>query len=537
MQYILRSLRVFLLLGCIICTASLKAATSEELISLEAEMLRYVDSDNREAFTRASENLKTASLKEDDERMFFKAWGYQAIYEASHQYLQKARDIAREMTEYARKEGSIYGEYAALHTEAMILLQTQDKDAAEKAFLKAYAFRHSHFPNESAAEDLRELIKIANFRGDIAKAKEIGNQLLAEPNVAPHQKGRTLYRLCIIAFNENNVEDFNRLYNEMKRLERTDGIKSINLYMELNYQIINGDFKRALLLVDRLAVDTCAERKALIYHRLGDDDKAYDYMVLYKHISDSIDRVSHNRELSDMYLRMNNDRLRLEEELLEHRNSYLQYRLYAAVAIILILILLFIVYERHKFVRMLTRDIRLLNHRNQDAESTLKNLHELSYYESRKELSLNMPVKINKLCDHLASVTQKNCHKGVVIIFQTDLSDDFVLLTNSDALEKIFNYLIYNSSRFTQEGMIWLKCVDAEGVIRFSITDTCRETGNFIDEDDIIRNINMSLNFCQSICRLLHGHFWHDEAYIDGARFIFEIPKRTVTDNKKTTDS
>ena len=323
MQYILRSLRVFLLLGCIICTASLKAATSEELISLEAEMLRYVDSNDREAFTRASENLKTASLKEDDERMFFKAWGYQAIYEASHQYLQKARDIAREMTEYARKEGSIYGEYAALHTEAMVLLQTQDKDAAEKVFLEAYAFRHSHFPNESAAEDLRELLKIANLRGDNAKAKEIGNRLLAEPNVAPHQKGRTLYHLCIIAFNENNVDDFNRLYNEMKRLERTDGIKSINLYMELNYQIINGDFKRALLLVDRLAVDTCAERKALIYHRLGDDDKAYDYMVLYKHISDSIDRALHNRELSDMYLRMNNDRLRLEEELLEHRNSYL----------------------------------------------------------------------------------------------------------------------------------------------------------------------------------------------------------------------
>ena len=186
---------------------------------------------------------------------------------------------------------------------------------------------------------------------------------------------------------------------------------------------------------------------------------------------------------------------------------------------------------------MLTRDNRMLNNRNKDAESTVKTLHELSFYESRKELSLDMPVKINKLCDHLASVTQKNCHKGVVIIFQTDLSDDFVLLTNSDAIEKILSYLIYNSSRFTEKGMIWLKCADTEGGIRFSISDTCRETSNFIDEDSIIRNINMSLNFCQSICRLLHGHFWHDEAYINGARFIFEIPKRTVTDNKKTTDS
>ena len=537
MLYILKYLRVFVLLGCIICTASLKAATSEELISLETEMLKYVDSDDREAFTRAAENLKTASKEEGDERLFFKAWGYQAIYEASHQYLQRARDISKEMTEYARQEGSIYGEYAALHTDAMILLQTKDYDAAEKAFLEALAFRHSHFPNESAAEDLRELIKIANFRGDIAKAKEIGNQLLAEPNLAPHQKGRTLYRLCIIAFNENNVDDFNRLYNEMKRLEQTDGIKSINLYMDLNYQIINGDFKQALILVDRLPVDTCAERKALIYHRLGDDEKAYDYMVQYKHISDSIDRASHNRELSDMYLRMNNDRLRLEEELLEHQNGYLQFRFYIAVAIIIILILLFIIYQRHKFVRMLRRDIRLLNFGKSDAERTLKALHELSFYESRKDLSLDMPVKINKLCDHLASLTQKHCHKGVVIIFQTDFSDDFELLTNQNAIEKILNHLLNNSSSLTIKGMIWLKCADTEEGVRFSITDTCREAGNFIDEDDIIRNTNMNLNICQSICRLLHGHFWHDEDYDQGARFIFEIPKRTVTDNKKTTDS
>jgi len=520
------------LLGCIFCAAGMRAATSEELTSLENEMLRLINGNDREAFTQAAENLKTASLEEGDERMFYKTWGYEAIYEATNQNQQKANDICEEITKYARQEGSIYGEYMAMHTEAMILLQTQDYDAQENAFQRALAFRRRHFPNEVAIEDLRELFRIAYDRGDLEKAEDIAYQVLAEPNVTPRYKYRILARLSNFVFRKNDVEEFNRLYSEMNRLSKMDDAITIHPYTKVNYHILNRDYEQALAFADSLSADTCAERKAIIYERLGDYKKAYTYMARYKEISDSIERASYNQELRDMLQRMSNNRQRMEKDLLEKENISLRYRLYAVVAIVFILILLFIAYQRYKFIRKLKRDNEILRYGKEDAETTLKKLNELSLYENVMELPLDMPVSINKLCNQLASVTQKHCHIGAITVFQTEFPDDFKLLTNSGALENLLMYLLNNTSRFTGDGIILLKCLDMEKCIRFSITGTRREHDNQTDEDiydSTAQDSFDSLNICQSISRLLHGRVWHDEEYSDGIRYIFEIQK-SITD-------
>jgi signal transduction histidine kinase len=525
MLHLKNYLKSIILVSCIFFAASLRAAVNEELISLEAEMLKYIDTNDREAFIRASEKLIEASKEAEDERMLFKAWGNQGIYEATHQNYEGALETAKKMIDYARQEGSTYGEYAGMHIRAMALFEQQNYDEAQRAFLEAIDFRRRHFPNESSAEDLQELMKIAYYRGDITTAKKYGYQMLAEPNVTPHHKGRALSRLSIMAFEENNVEEFNHVYEEMNRLTQTDGIKLIDLFTEVNYHIINADYKQALLLVDRLAVDTCAERKAIIYHRLGDNEKAYEYMVLFKHISDSIERASHSRDVASLYLRMNNDRLRLESELLTQQNGNLRHRYYFAVGTILILILLFIIYQRHKIVRMLKRDNTMLNYGKKGAERTLKELHELSFYESKTDMPLNIPLNINRLCDHLTSVIQKHCYRGVTTIFQSEFPDDFEILTNPEALEKLLTHLLNNSSHYTEKGIIWLKCANVEKFVRFSISDTSLGHDNPTNEDSTAQYSNINLNICQSISHQLRGRIWRDTEYTGGIRYIFEIPK------------
>ena len=531
MSGIKKYLRLFALLGCLLSFTFVRAANDDELMQIEAEMLKYMSSDDRETFYSITQKLKDTSKMKDEERWFYYAWISEGVYEATHQNYSKGLDIAKEMLDHARQEGSIYGEFAAMHTKAMVLLQAQDNDAAEKAFLEALDFRRRHFPNESAAEDLRELMKIAYYRGDIAMSKKYGNQLLAEPNVTPHHKGRTLYRLCLMAFEENNVEEFNHLYEEMHRLEQTDGIKTINMFTEINHYIINGDYKQALLLVDHLSADTCAEVKAIIYHRLGDNEKAYDYMVQYKHISDSIERASRSREVGNLYLRMNNDRLRLEEELLSHQNQQLRYRFYLAVGIILILALLFLIYQRHKIVKVLKRDNRMLSFGKKDAERALEDLNELSFYESKDELPLTYKVRINKLCNHLTNNIQHHCYKGVTAIFQTDFDDEDEITTNTQALEKLLGHLLNDAARFTSKGFIRLACLDSAESIRFAITDTSLKYDNKPEEDDNVRFSSLNINICQSISRLLQGRIWRDTEYTSGIRFIFEIPKTTTYNN------
>ena len=526
-------LKLFVLLGCIFCIAVARAATEDELLRLEADMLQLMETRERDRLFDVTDKLKEKSKEAGNERLFYQAWGNQGIYEAAQRYFTSAIDIAREMKDYARQDGSIYGEYAALHTQAMILLQQGDYDEAQKAFLEAVDFRHRHYPNESAAEDLRELMKIAYMRDDVPLAKNYANQLLAEPNLAPHHKGRVLSRLSIMAFEENNVEEFNHIYQEMKRLTQTDHISMTNLYTEVNYYIINGDYKQALMLVDRLSADTCAERKAIIYHRLGDNEKAYHYMVQYKHISDSIQRVSHDNMMANIYLRMNNDRLRLEQELLAHQNGQLRYRLYIAVAILLILLLLFVIYKRRRIIKLLKYDNTMLDYGKRGAERALKDLNDLSFYESKTNLPLNMPVKVNKLCDHLANVTQNHCEKGVITVFQTDFPDDFEIMTNSEAVEKLLSHLLNSSANFTRTGTILLKCADAGESVLFCVADTStvladNSNSQFAKDEDTARFISMNFSICQSICHLLHGRIWRDVEYDNGTRYYFELPKNQL---------
>ena len=534
MTPIAKHLKRFALLGFMLSAIPSQAATTDKLLRLEADMLKYISTNERDSFFIITEQLKEASEEEGEERLFYKAWSKQAVYEATHQNYQRASEIAQALSNHAAAENSVIGRYFSLHTKATIMQQQDQYEEAEKTYLEALTIRHTNFPEESAAEDLRELMKIAYVRNDIEKARKYAYQLLSEPHLAPHHKGRTLYRLSIMAFDENDVEEFNRVYEEMKRLMQTDGIRSLNLFTEVNYHIINGDYKQALRLADWLSADTCSERKAIIYHRMGDNEKAYEYMALYKHVSDSIARVSHNNVVSNLYLRMNNDRLRLERELLTHQNSQLRYRLYIGAGIIVILILLLLIYQRHKFIRLLKHDSKMMDYGKQDAEKAIKDLNELSLFESQTDIPLIMPVKVNKLCNHLTNLTQSHCQKGVMATFQTVLADDFEIKTNADALEKLLTHLLNYAARFTHEGSITLKCDESGDFVRFSITDTGIILGNksknrfidmFTEQSDTIRYVGMNFAIWQSITRLLHGRIWHDMEYTNGTRFCFEIPK------------
>ena len=527
-------LKVLTLLACLFCSTDLKAVSDDELLRLEADMLNYIGTNERDTFYAISEQLKKASEEADNERLFYKAWSKQAVFEATHQNYAKAEQIAKELTEYAQKKGSSYGSYFATHTEATILMQKNEYAAAEKAYLKALNIRHQHFPKESAAEDLRELMKLAYLQGDREGARKYANQLLAEPNVAPHHKGRTLYRLSIMAFEDNNVEEYNHIYDEMKRLMQTDGIRSLNLFTEVNYNIINGDYKQALRLADWLSPDTCAERKAIIYHRMGDNEKAYEYMALYKHLFDSITAASHNNTVANLYLRMNNDRLRLEREVLKHQNTQLHTRLYIIGGVIFILILLFLIFKGRRIIKGLKHDNMMLHYGKEDAERAIEDLNELSFYESKSALPLTTPLKPNELGNRLAAAAQEYCHKGVTSVFQTELPDDLEIITNADALKKLLTHLLNYSSRFTYKGTIKLSCTDSGENVRFSITDTSAGLGQkpkdhyvgmFAEHNNSIRYVGMNFNICQSITRLLRGRIWHDADYTSGTRFCVEIPK------------
>ena len=582
------------LLLALCCLTSMPAMAVEDtrLAKLKAEMLRLISTPDREQFMEVTEVLKEESQKEGVERVYYEAWGNQATYEATHQNYTKAEEIANEIEEYAVDQNSFWGRYIALHTKANINLQKQDYQQAEEGFLKAVEFRHKYFPKESAGDDLQELMKIANHRKDQKAGLKYARQILAEPNVAPIHKGRALFRLSQFAFNKNNVALYDSIYQVLMELKKTDGIAAIEPVVEVNYNILNGNYDEALRLCKDLSPDKQAERMAVIYHRMGKDKEAYEQMAKYKKINDSIVLVSHGNVVASCYVQMNNERMKLEQKMLEDDNRKLTNWLILTVIGAIVVILAIIIWERQKRVKLLEKKLVESDEARQQAEKAfdMKNefitniindlrqplspiegfsdilstqdydispeereqfcsmikdnsrtitrlideMGELAYYESKKSLPMNYVWTPNHLCRYMVDSLRPLCKKGVRMYFETDLSDEFEINTNEEAIKTLLNHLIHNAVHFTEKGVITVACTEYGDNVRISVTDTGKGIppehrahvfDTFREMGDNQKLQGLGLSICRAVVKLLGGKIWLDESHTEGTRFIFEIPR------------
>ena len=578
-----------------ICLTSLNAMAQDHLyiMKMQSEMLRLISTDDKDKFYEVTEALKAECQKIGDERLFYTAWGNLSTYEATHQNYMKADDIANQIAEYAEGQNSYWGNYVALHVKAVNALQKQDYEEAEEGFLKAVDFRHKYFPGESAGDDLQELMKIANHRKDQKAGLKYARQILAEPNVAPIHKGRALFRLSQFAFNQNKKELYDSIYDELKALKESDGIGTIEPVVEVNYHIINGNYEEALRLCQDLSPESRAERMAVIYHRMGNNDKAYEYMAKFKKINDSIVLVSHGNVVASCYVQMNNERMKLEQKLLEEESEKWKrlffYTLFGAV----VLILAIVIWQHHMRIKRLEKENARLEKARKKAEEAfdMKNefinnitnelraplnpiegfsdilgmkdmelqpeereeltqhikmsskhitkiideLAELSLYESKKSLPKNYTISPNHLCRHMVDSMRPHCKEGVRMFFESELSDDYAVETNYEAVEALLRHLLDNAIQYTDQGVITLSITEYGDMVRTSVTDTGRgipperrehvfDTFRELGENVKLNGLGMPI--CKAIVKLLGGKIWLDPDYTEGSRFIFDLPKK-----------
>ena len=583
----------FLMLA-FVCLLTLPTMAKDDVqqTKLHAEMLRLISTPDKDKFTEVTEQLKTICQQKGDERLFYTTWGNQSIFEATHQNYTEAESIANKIADYAEEQSSHWGKYIVLHVKAMNALQMQHYDEAESGFLKAVEFRHKYFPNESAGDDLQELMKIANHRKDQKAGLKYARQILAEPNVAPIHKGRALFRLSQFAFNKNNKELYDSIYNELMKLKQSDGIGTIEPVVEVNHEILNGNYAEALRLCEQLSPEKQAERMAVIYHRMGDNNKAYEQMAKFKKINDSIVLVSHGNVVASCYVQMNNERLKLEQKLLEDENAQLKRWIFLTVIVAVILILASVVWEhrrrikrlkkenvrlekerkkvekafdmKNEFITNITNELRAplnpiegfsdilgtqdyelqpeereeLSNMIKDSSKTITKLidelAELSLYESKKTLPMNYTMSPNHLCRHMVDALRPQCKRGVRMFYETEISDNYAVQTNQEAVEALLRHLIENAIHYTDQGVITVATMEYENTLRTSVTDTGRGIpperrqhvfDTFREMGDNQKLQGLGLSICQAIVKLLGGRIWLDESYTEGSRFVFELPK------------
>jgi len=364
-------------------------ASKDRLQDLQSEMYRLFYTNDSLKLRETIEQLKKACQETGNEQLFYRAWANNAIYESLHQRRTHGLEICREIEKYAKGQESIYGQYAALHTFGTVYHQMRDYENAEKNFKDAADFLHKHMPEESAAADYIELVLLSvNGYRDVAKGMAYAEKALQEPNISAQHRLRALTMLCQMEGEKVNPnrEVFNGYYHERQLVLQGTVPDRANNAVNMLYELVNGNYDRAMVLSDSLStIDQRIYAKARIYHLTGDNDRAYEMMLLHKSVTDSINQAERNGLLSEYIVQLNNERLELKNKELEEQNETLRNRLiYTVIAMFVI----FLTMGSYHVVKRLRKHNALLDKAHKEEMEA-----RLAEEEIRKQVEKELDVK------------------------------------------------------------------------------------------------------------------------------------------------
>ena len=143
------------------------------------------------------------------------------------------------------------------------------------------------------------------------------------------------------------------------------------------------------------------------------------------------------------------------------------------------------------------------------------------------------PMPVNKVCRNALKNVEMRCPGNVVLKFETNLSDDFSIVSDKRRIQQVLVNYLTNACKHTLEGSITLKCSHMSGDhVKFTVTDTgCGVPpekadvifGRFTKLERNTQGSGLGLNICRVIASKLGGSVYLDTRYTNGARFVFEL--------------
>lgn len=386
--------RRYLVCAILWMAATMQVSGQEErsltLEELQTEMYRLFETDDSLDFRDVVIQLKVECEREGNEILFYRAWSHQAMYEVLHNRVAKAIDIAKLIKAFAEDRDSKVGYYASLHVMGAIYNQMHDHQHAEEYYKKAIDYIHQNLPEMSAASNYIELLILCESRGEIDQALAYAHEALDEPNVTAYQRARVLTMLCNMEGERENPHPalFNKYYEE--RLQTIQGAVpgKADTYINVLHEYVNGMYDQALSLSDSLNILDRTFAKSLIYHKMGDDAKAYQMMLANRAARDSMSHTEISGLFSDYITQLHHERQKLEKHVLMEKNEHLVVAITAIIISIFIAVLCWIIYHRVKLAKKLhSRTIELDKLHSEEREERKKAEKEL---DMKREFLINI---------------------------------------------------------------------------------------------------------------------------------------------------
>ena len=574
---------VLLALSLLLAVTSAKAEDykqSPEYLALRDSMHHAFNDGDSVRFFPALKALQDYLLEQGDLHAYYTQRCNEIIFQMNRRKIFEAYMLGRKLSMELTDKGLESEMYMAYNMLGHINRICGNNKAAKRNFYRVIDMMEKQGYYESMPPIYMNIVNVE--MGDdpeeakilLTKAEEIAKKY------APERVFDIVTRRTISYFNSGDTQKFLEGYKEYKK-GVAEGKSSVHgRTMEIYYLATIGETDEAVQLARKELGDDSDDVVTMIYEKAGRWKEAYHALRKSSIANDSVNNVALANSMMGI-----RDQLAINEmENKSTRNRIIALSIGIVLLGLLVMALVYIVFSRRRHIKQLNKAyhkalesekmksafIQNVSHEvrtplniisgfsqviadpeltetveerkhmaemMQKSASQITNLIDeiigLSLIETTDKINKDDTIQVNSVLRAVINDYQGKVTNETEMKMDSQLHDEFTILTNKNMFARIISALVDNAVKYTADGLITLKASSDSQNLRISVEDTgigvpAQEAenifGRFVKLDSFKEGIGLGLPLSRKLAEQLGGTVKLDTSYTNGARFIVTLP-------------
>ena len=574
---------ILLALSLLLAVTSAKAGDykqSPEYLALRDSMHHAFNDGDSTRFFPALKALQDYLLEQGDLHAYYTQRCNEIIFQMNRRKIFEAYMLGRKLSMELTDKGLESEMYMAYNMLGHINRICGNNKAAKRNFYRVIDMMEKQGYYESMPPIYMNIVNVE--MGDdpeeakilLTKAEEIAKKY------APERVFDIVTRRTISYFNSGDTQKFLEGYKEYKK-GVAEGKSSVHgRTMEIYYLATIGETDEAVQLARKELGDDSDDIVTMIYEKAGRWKEAYHALRKSSIANDSVNNVALANSMMGI-----RDQLAINEmENKSTRNRIIALSIGIVLLGLLVMALVYIVFSRRRHIKQLNKAyhkalesekmksafIQNVSHevrtplniisgfsqviadpeltetveeRKHMAEMMQKSAGQitnlideiigLSLIETTDKINKDDTIQVNSVLRAVINDYQGKVTNETEMKMDSQLHDEFTILTNKNMFARIISALVDNAVKYTADGLITLKASSDGKNLNISVEDTgvgvpIQEAenifGRFVKLDSFKEGIGLGLPLSRKLAEQLGGTVALDTSYTNGARFIVTLP-------------
>ena len=574
---------ILLALSLLLAVTSAKAGDykqSPEYLALRDSMHHAFNDGDSVRFFPALKALQDYLLEQGDLHAYYTQRCNEIVFEMNRRKIFEAYMLGRKLSMELTDKGLESEMYMAYNMLGHINRICGNNKAAKRNFYRVIDMMEKQGYYESMPPIYMNIVNVE--MGDdpeeakilLTKAEEIAKKY------SPERVFDIVTRRTISYFNSGDTQKFLEGYKEYKK-GVAEGKSSVHgRTMEVYYLATIGETDKAVQLARQELGDDGDDIVTMIYEKAGRWKEAYHALRKSSIANDSVNNVALANSMMGI-----RDQLAINEmQNKSTRNRIIALSIGIVLLGLLVMALVYIVFSRRRHIKQLNKAyhkalesekmksafIQNVSHevrtplniisgfsqviadpeltetveeRKHMAEMMQKSAGQitnlideiigLSLIETTDKINKDDTIQVNSVLRAVINDYQGKVTNETEMKMDSQLHDEFTILTNKNMFARIISALVDNAVKYTADGLITLKASSDGKNLNISVEDTgvgvpIQEAenifGRFVKLDSFKEGIGLGLPLSRKLAEQLGGTVTLDTSYTNGARFIVTLP-------------